>query len=114
MEKHKLLFSRFITKDTQMILGHSVNLSKQRINFFKLEEFQHIHPCSLGIQRFKLYSLYFAKANEADYFFSIKLKELEKDRKRTPFGGCMEWRHLIAIISKYMHFLLKYFEYSLT
>lgn len=86
MEKHKLLFSRFITKDTQMILGHSVNLSKQRINFFKLEEFQHIHPCSLGIQRFKLYSLYFAKANKADHFFSIKWKNLRKTEKEPHLG----------------------------
>lgn len=50
--------------------------------------------------------LNFAKVNKADFFFLIKLKEPQKEGKNPVFRGCIYWGDLIAVISKYMYFLL--------
>lgn len=53
-------------------------------------------------------------AKKLVFFFSNKLKDLGKEGKNPAFWECMGWGDFTAIISKSLHFLLRYFEYPLT
>lgn len=69
MKKHTLLFSKIIS-DSQIIIVHSVNLSKYKINIINWKNFN-IYICfpweSKDLN--SITYLNFAEANKADFFF---------------------------------------------